>query len=650
MNLTGNMQFGGHWAIVQVLTCWAVLLWNPAADSAESSAMAKPPAGLPAEEVFDPHRLWQAHLRVTAGAWKRMQMNRAGEPMRVSAPAGGALAGPVASPAEPATRPAAPVAKGDYEVLPAGYYGHQFTYVRGTLEFNGQVFNDVAIRFKGASSYDTMTQSLKRPFKIDFDRFVDGQLFHGLQQINLQNNACDPSQIRDALSYWAFRQAGIPSPRSTFVLLYLTIEGEQDRTCLGVYTLVEEVDRRFLNWRFDSSAGLLLKPETGKLPYLGDDWSQYRRGYQPHTKGSENEIRRIIELARVIHQETGQAFHENLEELMDVDQFLQFLAVNAMISNLDGLLGICHNYYLYLPPDGGKAIWIPWDLNLAWGGYQRMGGWDELMELSIRKPWSNQKPLLDKVLAVGQWRAAYDGHLRRLMETSLSAARVQAEIQAMENVVREADRRAGGTITMGDRPDVPWTPSWRKPPSPAVFAAGRWASLRDQLDDRPNGEGYGSYVPRYRMGGLHEGIGFRAAVPLVYTARAFAALDADGNGKLSEAELVAGIVPVLFARADRDGRTAIDQAEVTAAIDELKRQTRQSAGAVDRRRIHRGDQPTTPPGTIMFEADRDLDGRLAKGEVRATMRRLLYEYDLDDDGGLGRQEFANAAERFLAGW
>jgi spore coat protein H len=603
-------------AVLVMLACWSSL-FLPLAFAADGEGSAG------ASELFNRHRLWEAHIRVSAQAWKRMQMVRR---ERFAEP-------------PPATQP-------DYQALRAGYFGHQYTYVRGTLEFNGEAFENVGIRFKGASSYDATKTSLKRPFKIDFNRFVDGKLFHGLREINLQNNACDPSQIRDALSYWVFNQAGIPTPRTTFVLLYLTIEGERDHVCLGVYTLVEEVDKRFLTDRFGGKQGLLLKPEAGRLPFHGNDWSQYS-DYQPRKGGTDQESARIIELARVIHQESGDAFREQIAKLMDVDEYLKYLAVNVMIANLDGPLGINHNFILYAPPRGARVLWIPWDMNMAWGDYQRMGGWDELMDLSVQKPWTDGKALLEKVLAVKEWRVAYLGHIARLMRSSLSVEKIAAEVAAMEEVVREADLKSGGAITAGNPPDVPWTPSWRKPPSPARFAAGRWLSLARQLDHPSQTDGY---IPRYRMGGMHDGPSFRAPASLAPTAAAFAIIDADGDGKLSQRELETAILSLLFARADRNAKPAIDRADVAAAIEDLKHGPYARTFPTKLPRVYRGDQPNAPSATILFEMDRNLDGKLVKSEGRATIARFIYEYDLNDDGQLDRQEFANLALRFLAGW
>ena len=65
-----------------------------------------------------------------------------------------------------------------------------------------------------------------------------------------------------------------------------------------------------------------------------------------------------------------------------------------------------------------------------------------------------------------------------------------------------------------------------------------------------------------------EGASFRSPAPRAPTAAAFAALDTDGNGKLSRAELAAGILEVLFAKTDREGKPAISQADVAVVLSE----------------------------------------------------------------------------------
>src|SRR5256885_38281 len=82
------------------------------------------------------------------------------------------------------------------------------------------------------------------------------------------------AKVREPLSYAVFRAAGVPAPRTAYAEVTLTVPGKYDKEYVGLYTLVEQVDKVFLKDRFKKAGGLLVKPEglQGGLPYLGEDW------------------------------------------------------------------------------------------------------------------------------------------------------------------------------------------------------------------------------------------------------------------------------------------------------------------------------------------------------------------------------------------
>ena len=52
----------------------------------------------------------------------------------------------------------------------------------------------------------------------------------------------------------------------------------------------------------------------------------------------------------------------DLEQYMDVDNILKYMAVHVFSVNLDSLSGaMAHNYYLY--EDSGQLNILPWDYN-----------------------------------------------------------------------------------------------------------------------------------------------------------------------------------------------------------------------------------------------------------------------------------------------
>ena len=139
------------------------------------------------------------------------------------------------------------------------------------MTINRQRLNGIGVRYKGNASFNLMRGSLKRNMKIKLDWTNDDQSYKSVETLNLNAGGLDPSKLRDAFSYWLFQQAGVPAPRTTFAELTLTIPGRFEKETLGLFTIVEQVNKSFLNDRFGSKKGLLMKPEgIASVEYHGD--------------------------------------------------------------------------------------------------------------------------------------------------------------------------------------------------------------------------------------------------------------------------------------------------------------------------------------------------------------------------------------------
>ena len=82
-----------------------------------------------------------------------------------------------------------------------------------TVREGDTVFTNVAIHTKGSSGSFRPIDS-KPALTLNFDRWADGQRFHGLQKISLNNSAEDPSYLSEKICREMFARAGIPVPRS----------------------------------------------------------------------------------------------------------------------------------------------------------------------------------------------------------------------------------------------------------------------------------------------------------------------------------------------------------------------------------------------------------------------------------------------------
>src|SRR5262249_13668685 len=144
----------------------------------------------------------------------------------------------------------------------AGYLGVDHQFGKADVTIDGETIRGVGLRFKGNGTFLEGQSKQKPPFKIDFSELNKGVRFRGLAKINLHNCATDPSMLREALSYELFREASVVCSRVGFAKVSITVPGTFAHKPLGLYTLVEQVDQRFLKDRYGSADGLLLKPST----------------------------------------------------------------------------------------------------------------------------------------------------------------------------------------------------------------------------------------------------------------------------------------------------------------------------------------------------------------------------------------------------
>ena len=233
------------------------------------------------------------------------------------------------------------------------------TYYAVDVTINGETLSNVGLRTKGNNTLTSVasSDSDRYSFKIDFDYFNDGENYYGLKKLNLNNNYGDASYMREYISYHIMGEMGIPVPATSYT--HITINGEE----WGLYLAVEPIDEVFLERTFGDSTGDLYKPDgTGAdLVYRGDDMSEYP-GLVLKTNEETSDGSAILALMKAL--ESG----EGLEDVLDVDEVLRYLAANVALANYDSYLGnTTHNYYLY--EQDGRFTIVPWDYNYSFGGF-----------------------------------------------------------------------------------------------------------------------------------------------------------------------------------------------------------------------------------------------------------------------------------------
>src|SRR5207302_1177032 len=128
--------------------------------------------------------------------------------------------------------------------------------------------------------------------------------------------------------------------------------------------------------------------------YLGDDWDKYKAWMGAKREPSKEEARRVIELARLIHRADDEEFRGKIESYLDVDEFLRFFAVTALVCNMDSMFTIGHNVVIYLNPKTNQFVFMPWDLDLSFGGFFFFGTPNYQADMSVKHPYGGSFKLV----------------------------------------------------------------------------------------------------------------------------------------------------------------------------------------------------------------------------------------------------------------
>ena len=130
-------------------------------------------------------------------------------------------------------------------------------YAECSLTIDGERFNNVAIRAKGNTSLSSVAAmgSSRYSFKVEFDHYVKGMTYHGLDKLSLNNLIQDATMMKDYLAYTLMNRMSVPSSLCSYV--QISVNGEP----WGLYLAVEGVEEAFLE-RNGMSKGELYKPDS----------------------------------------------------------------------------------------------------------------------------------------------------------------------------------------------------------------------------------------------------------------------------------------------------------------------------------------------------------------------------------------------------
>ena len=256
------------------------------------------------------------------------------------------------------------VAETDWQWLNAN--ATQEEYVPASVDFEGQTFDDAAVRYKGGfgSLYscfdaDGNRTCKKLSLKVSFNETDKKGRFYGVRKLIFNSCNRDDTCLRERLSYALFRGVGLVAPRAVHALVSVNDEPE------SLYLLVESVDKELLEERFEDPEGNLFK----------EAWpvATHPDAYKPAlvTNEETGDGGRLAELAKVLQTVTDATFDGAIAPFIDREAMTRYLVTDQMTHNWDGVWKFycngqnqCgnHNFYVYDDPAGRLTV-IPWDLD-----------------------------------------------------------------------------------------------------------------------------------------------------------------------------------------------------------------------------------------------------------------------------------------------
>jgi CotH kinase protein/Lamin Tail Domain len=280
------------------------------------------------------------------------------------------------------------------------------------LMVDGVTYFNVGIRMRSSSS--SLVPGNKQPFNVTLDAFVPDQDLYGFTTLNLNNGAVDPTLTRETISYRVMRDF-IPAPRTAYFRLHL------NGTYWGLYILVEQPDKDFVRSWFSSDEGTRYKGDrpgsaavgTSRLNWLGATPSNYFGSYEAKTPTHPNVWTDLVNVIDKLNNTPPATYKAVVEQAINVDRALWYLALMNLLVNSDDYMGAGHNYYMYFDPSDGRMNMIPWDLNESFGVHgPATNPWTYPI---LQNASSSAYPLVQKLLAVPEWRELYFAHYRTAM-------------------------------------------------------------------------------------------------------------------------------------------------------------------------------------------------------------------------------------------
>lgn len=282
-----------------------------------------------------------------------------------------------------------------------GYMGGEYLW-RGTLVYNGQVYDHIGFRARGGvrryslgknmwkfnfykghrlQAYDNYGQ----PYPVLWDKLnLASVIQHAFRGYRGEQG------LFESVGYRLFNLAGAPASKTHFVHFRVIDSADEQGAdqyggdFWGLYLAVEEVDGHFLDARALPDGNLYrMEGGTGELNNQG-----------LAAPGDKSDLNAFLDT--YLTEQPGATWWQ---ENFDLATYYSFRAIVEAIRHYDINQG--KNYLYFHNPNNGLWSIIPWDLDITW---------------ALHNAGDGNEPFRDRVLAIPEFQIAYQNRLRELRD------------------------------------------------------------------------------------------------------------------------------------------------------------------------------------------------------------------------------------------
>lgn len=171
------------------------------------------------------------------------------------------------------------------------------------------------------------------------------------------------------------------------------------------------------------------------LAYIDDEISSYSDIFDNAETDADEEAK-----MRVISALKGLAEENDLENYLNTEEIIRYFVAHNFILNYDSYTGnMLHNYYLY--ENDGKLSMLPWDYNLAFGGFSGNGGESggvdttSLVNTGIDTPLSGvteeARPMWNWIVSNENYLETYHSIFDSLISGYFESGKFESEIDSL---------------------------------------------------------------------------------------------------------------------------------------------------------------------------------------------------------------------------